>query len=124
MNSLDGRVMNRGKVLNSADIPNGLLPANTVFIDRGSRYANPFVIGVHGTRDECCDRFDLMLANSPEALEDIEYLKGKDLACYCAPERCHGDTLTLLATMSYSERLSWAEETKAKLTPQQILLAA
>lgn len=102
------------KVLNSQDIANGILPANSVFIDKGSPWENPFSIGIHGDRDEIVDRYEHLLAHSPETLESLDYLKGKDLICYCAPRRCHGDVLIKLAAMNYRERLLWAEKIKAK----------
>jgi Domain of unknown function (DUF4326) len=30
-------------------------------------------------------------------INDIHELRGKDLACWCAPEACHGDLLRRLA---------------------------
>jgi hypothetical protein len=54
-----------------------------------SPYRNPFVIGRHGDRDQCCDRFERerlpYLVVSP--------LKGKTLVCWCAPLRCHCDVI-------------------------------
>ena len=60
-----------------------------VYIGRGSPWGNPFVIGKHGTRDEVCDRFrDEILPTL-----DLTPLIGKDLVCFCAPRRCHGDDI-------------------------------
>lgn len=62
---------------------------NAVYIGRGSPWGNPFKVGVHGTRDEVCDRFEReVLPNL-----DLTYLRGKDLVCFCAPLRCHGDSI-------------------------------
>ena len=63
--------------------------ANTVYIGRGSPWGNPFVIGKHGDRDEVCDRFEREVLPGL----DVEPLRGKDLGCYCAPLRCHGDSI-------------------------------
>lgn len=64
-------------------------PADAVYIGRGSPYGNPFVLGRDGDRDEVCDRFE---AEILPAL-DVTALAGKDLVCFCAPKRCHGDAI-------------------------------
>lgn len=72
--------------------------SDAVYIGRGSPYGNPFVIGKHGTRDEVCDKFESMLLATPQLLARVKAdLKGKDLVCFCAPKRCHGDTLLRIA---------------------------
>lgn len=73
-------------------------PPNAVYIGRGSPYGNPFVIGKHGDRDDVCDKYEAMLLNTPTLLAKVKVeLKGKDLVCFCAPKRCHGDTLLRIA---------------------------
>lgn len=108
----------RGRILNSADIPNGLLPANAVFVDRGSPWENPFHLGTHGNREEIYNRYEWLLAHSPEQLEAIDHLQGKDLICFHAPAKGHADLLLMLASIPYRERLHWAESVKAKHLPQ------
>lgn len=68
-----------------------------VYIGRGSKWGNPFIIGKDGDRNEVCDKYEAYLAKNKELLKDIHELKGKRLGCYCAPERCHGDLLAMLA---------------------------
>lgn len=72
-------------------------PRDAVCIDRGTIYGNPFIIGVHGTRDEVCDKHMAMarekLAAQPHWLDR---LIGKDLVCHCAPKRCHGTNYLIL----------------------------
>lgn len=71
---------------------------DAVYIGRGSPYGNPFVIGKDGDRDEVCDKYEAMLLASPQLLATVRNnLKGKDLVCFCAPKRCHGDTLLRIA---------------------------
>jgi hypothetical protein len=83
--------------------------ADVVYIGRPRsgqawRFGNPFVVGVDGERDECVAKFAEWLrtgnafgcaAATPERLEWIhahmDELRGKQLACFCAPRRCHGD---------------------------------
>ncbi len=67
-----------------------------VYCGRGSAYGNPYKIGVDGTRDDVCDKFELYFL---KRLQDSKYramvmsLKGKRLGCYCKPLRCHLDTI-------------------------------
>lgn len=65
------------------------MPLGSVYCGRGSPYGNPFKIGVHGTRDEVCDRFEREVLPKIDTLP----LRGKDLVCFCAPKRCHCDAL-------------------------------
>ncbi len=77
------------------------VPAAAVYIGRGSPYGNPFIIGKDGSRDEVCDKFEAMLLSNKELLCKVRTeLKGKDLECFCAPKRCHGDTLLRIANES------------------------
>jgi len=65
------------------------IPKGAVYIGRGSPYGNPFVIGKDGDRDQVCDKFECeVLPNL-----DVSALRGKDLICFCAPKRCHGDAI-------------------------------
>jgi hypothetical protein len=60
-----------------------------VYIGRGSPYGNPFVIGRDGDRDQVCDLFETHILPTL----DVEPLRGKDLVCFCKPQRCHGDAI-------------------------------
>lgn len=62
-----------------------------VYIGRGSRWGNPFVIGVHGSREECIEQFKQLLINDENLIKDIDKLEGKVLGCHCKPKLCHGD---------------------------------
>ena len=64
-------------------------PADAVYIGRGSPWGNPFVIGKDGTRDQVCERFEREILPTL----NLDALKGRDLVCYCAPLRCHGDSI-------------------------------
>lgn len=75
------------------------------------RYGNPWVVDKDGTRDECIAWYKAWLETGegrghPEATEErrqdilahIPTLKGKRLACWCAPHyACHGEVLAQLA---------------------------
>ena len=60
-----------------------------VYIGRGSPWGNPFRIGEHGTRNMVCDKFERDVL---PAL-DVEALRGRNMVCFCAPLRCHGDSI-------------------------------
>ena len=64
-----------------------------VFIGRGSKWGNPFIIGKDGDRDLVIERYIDYFENNKELIKDIEELKGKNLICYCSPKACHGDYL-------------------------------
>ena len=67
-----------------------------VYIGRGSKWGNPFRIGVHGSREEVIKKYRDYLLGKPELLRSLEELRGKVLGCYCRPMPCHGDVLVEL----------------------------
>jgi hypothetical protein len=76
----------------------GTAPIDAVYIGRGSAFGNPFVIGKDGDRDEVCDKYEKMVRSDPDLIRKIrDELEGKDLICFCAPKRCHGDLLLKIA---------------------------
>ena len=66
-----------------------VIPKGAVYCGRPSPWGNPFIIGKHGDRDTVCDRFEREILPTL----DVSELRGKDLVCYCAPERCHCDAI-------------------------------
>jgi len=75
-----------------------------VYIGRPSPLGNPFKIDADSTRDMVCSAYELYffkeLLNMNRAMHDevnrIEKLAETNdvaLVCYCAPKRCHGDTI-------------------------------
>ena len=67
-----------------------------VYIGRGSKWGNPFVIGKDGDRDEVIRKYANYILHKPELLADLHELKDKVLGCYCAPKACHGNVLVKL----------------------------
>lgn len=79
-----------------------LTMANAVLIDRRTPWGNPFPMDNGNTRDEVVNQFDLWvhISDDPKAVwirDHIHALKGKRLACHCAPLACHGDILAEMA---------------------------
>ena len=68
-----------------------------VYIGRGSKWGNPFVIGKDGNRDDVCDKYEAYLLSNQTLLDALPELKDKKLGCFCKPQRCHGDLLAKLA---------------------------
>lgn len=69
-------------------------------VDRGTDWGNPFVMlnTTENERQRVCDLFEQYaiwrLTVDPNWLKP---LRGKHLACWCAPKRCHAETLRRLA---------------------------
>lgn len=72
-----------------------------VRVDRRTKWGNPFIMrnASDAERNRVCDEFEEMVAHwQPETLAAAKReLKGKNLACWCAPKRCHADTLLRIA---------------------------
>lgn len=60
---------------------------------QASKWANPFRIGRDGTREEVIAKYREYIIREPELLSALPELRGKILACWCRPARCHGDVL-------------------------------
>jgi hypothetical protein len=69
----------------------GDAPPGAIYIGRESPWGNRFVIDKDGDRDQVCNKFEC------EQLTDMDVgsLVGCDLVCFCAPHRCHGDSILL-----------------------------
>lgn len=70
---------------------------NSVYIGRGSKWGNPFIIGADGTRAQVCDKYEIYLWDQIKegtiSKEDLLDLNDKNLLCFCYPKRCHGETI-------------------------------
>lgn len=84
-------------VVNKRDrIEDGTKPR--VYVGRPTKWGNPFVIGVDGTRDEVIEMYRARLRLMPELREAAKReLRGKILVCWCAPQKCHADLLAEIA---------------------------
>ncbi len=76
--------------------------ADYVLIDRRTRYGNRHRIGAKHpkkprriTRKDSIELFrkdfEKRIKNDPTYRRDIEKLRGKKIACWCAPLACHGN---------------------------------
>ena len=67
-----------------------------VYIGRGSKWGNPFRIGIDGTREDVIKQYGDWIQTQPHLLNSLEELRGKTLGCFCSPQACHGDILVEL----------------------------
>jgi hypothetical protein len=69
------------------------------FPPKASIFCNPFIIDKDGNREEVLIKYEeyirerLKAGNDPIFKEELMKLKGKNLGCWCKPEKCHGDIL-------------------------------
>jgi len=73
-------------------------PPGSIYIGRGSPYGNPYVVDVHGTREEVIEMFRKY--ELPHL--DLKPLRGKHLVCFCKPLACHGDVLLEAVKQKYA----------------------
>ena len=63
-----------------------------IYIGRGGKWGNPFVIGPMMGRDEAIEEFR-KYAIAKGLDKEARALRGKILGCFCKPQNCHGDLL-------------------------------
>ena len=85
-----------------------------VYIGRGSKWGNPFKIGIDGRRNEVIEKYAEWIKTQPELIKALPQLKGKVLGCWCSPKACHGDVLVEISDSSQtrSDKTITREETK------------
>ena len=79
---------------------------SVIRIDRQSPVGNPFYMRDESERDMVCNQyqayFDNIIAHKDKYLDFMQYLRyiyctavqtKVALACWCAPKRCHGETI-------------------------------
>lgn len=73
---------------------------STRFPKKDSIWANPFKISVEHDRKSVIKKYEKYIRKKLDrdeiSLEDLKRLKGKNLGCWCYPEKCHGDVLVKL----------------------------
>lgn len=74
------------------------LPPNTVCVNRGTQWGNPFPVNGDVDAAMSCKLFQSFIDNLRKAGRLAEYLaplRGKNLACFCPEdaEHCHADIL-------------------------------
>ena len=64
-----------------------------IYIGRGSKWGNPYKIGIDGTREEVIEKYKEYYRKNDNLQKSIHELRGHNLICWCAPFACHGDFL-------------------------------
>jgi hypothetical protein len=66
-----------------------------IYIGRGSKWGNPFVIGKDGNREEVISKYEayIMSPRGEHLRKALPELIDKTLGCWCSPKPCHGDIL-------------------------------
>lgn len=110
--SLKGRIHEYGPRLEHA-------PANLVYVGRtmtGVRAGgwdlhkhplhNPFTLRQSGTPEAAVTAYVRHLVDRPELLDQARALRGKVLACWCAPQLCHANAIAWYADGLDVDRLA------------------
>lgn len=65
-----------------------------------SLFANPYKVGKDGDREQVLAKYRVYLErcflNGVISVKHLLALKGKNLGCWCKPDKCHGDILVEL----------------------------
>ena len=85
------------------------------YCGRGSKWGNRNRMPCEADRDRVCDQYEIELYHNHDLLRALDELKGQDLICFCAPKRCHCNTLVRLANATRDERISWFLQMRAKV---------
>ena len=97
---------------------------NCTRVDRATVLGNPFVMSATQSRDKVCDLYITYLVDTygnkdsavHKAINELvqRYDKGEQLVlgCWCAPERCHAETIRDLI-YSLSQERGWEEMEEA-----------
>ena len=97
-------------------VVNNVAPAGSVAIGRGSVWGNPFIIGADGDRDTVISKFyHYAKWRLERETKWLEPLQGKDLACYCSPNPCHGNAIINLLTEADEQVISEDPEVQESL---------
>lgn len=91
-------------------VVNRKLGPGVEYIGRGSALGNPFAMNNYSDaeRDRVCDAYKVwinrqILLRNPQVIYELNRLhklakhsNSLELSCFCAPKRCHGDTIKAL----------------------------
>ncbi len=96
---------NRARIINLRETEIG---PDTVIVDRRTKFGNPYRLGVN------VDDPELVIANYRHwlwrsiqtgaiTIEELAWLHGKELACWCHPAPCHAHVLASAATWAANQ---------------------
>lgn len=81
------------------------IPEGAVYVGRPTKFGNPFShLAVSKaefrveTREQAVEEYERWLIAQPELVALVRAkLRGRDLVCWCAPQRCHAEVLIKVA---------------------------
>ena len=86
---------------------------DVVRIDRATKWGNPYVIGRDCSRTEVIAKYRARLWREIGVgridLDELAALHDRRLACWCAPEPCHGHVLAFAARWAAQRPLAGGE---------------
>lgn len=74
-----------------------------IYIGRGSKWGNKFIIGKDGDREEVIRKYREWILQNKYLLSCLHELKDKVLGCHCKPFLCHGSVLVELVEKLQNE---------------------
>ena len=81
---------------------------------KASIWRNIFEAKKYGL-DQCLVLYEAHVRNTPELWDNLESLKGKELGCWCQPNKCHGDVLIQLLTEKDKKNFECTQELSPKI---------
>lgn len=99
---------------------------NSEYVGRPSALGNPYPIGPNANRNKVCDDYedwfhtqvetnDRLVQHELMRLHRIGKINGVvRLGCFCAPARCHGDTIAAFLMRNYDLLEEWVHEVNQK----------
>ena len=101
-----GRILNLRRMSWRDRSPQALADRGIVLIDRRTKWGNPFHLHPFTTRKAVLEKHRQWLwqqiVSGRITIEELAELHDKDLACWCHPLGCHGDTLKRAALWAHS----------------------
>lgn len=97
------------KVFHQSCFPREFRQEPSVHIGRKGPYGNPFVINVHGSREEVIAKYrdwliQTLAVDEKFKAQFVNDLRGRNLICHCKPLPCHGDViLEVLSAINCTE---------------------
>lgn len=79
--------------------------SDAVLVDRTTDWGNPFAINRNGDRYDVVVKHAAWLARQKPLLARLGELRDRNLACHCAPDLCHADTLRVCARIGEYSRV-------------------
>jgi hypothetical protein len=76
-------------------------------VDRKTRWGNPFVMRNEAQREAVVSRYRVWLWDQIKSgkvrKQELAFLHGKQLGCWCAPRACHADILVKAAAWAVKQ---------------------